>query len=257
MGALAASALALCVAEATVVWAQSTNPEPGASFGDDYAPPPAFPEQTRAKAPTTPSAVEVHVVVSNLDHPWSMAFLPEGGMLITERPGRLRMLTLDGRLSGPLGGLPAIKAIGTKGLHDVALDPQFARNRLVYLAYFAPNPARPNPEPEAAFEAWLKLPYAQREADKIGFEAVGRGRLSDDGTRLDDFKVILAAPAMGVRRLVFARDGTLLITADTPGSGDTPTGDEPQHLDNLYGKVLRINPDGSIPRDGHLRPHLL
>jgi glucose/arabinose dehydrogenase len=182
-----------------------------------------------------------------------MAFLPDGGMLITERPGRLRLLSPGGRLSGPLGGLPAIKAIGTKGLHDVALDPQFARNRLVYLSYFAPNPARPNPEPDAAFEAWLKLPPAQREADKIGFESVGRGRLSLDGTRLEKFRVILAAPSMGVRRLVFARDGTLLITADTPGSGDTPTGDEPQRLDNLYGKVLRINADGSIPRDNPFR----
>jgi glucose/arabinose dehydrogenase len=233
--------------------AQSAHPEPGKSFGDDYAPVPAFPEQTRARGPATPSAVKVQVLANGLQNPWSLAFLPDGGMLITERPGRLRLFSRDKRLSKPLAGLPAIKAIGTKGLHDVVLDPQFARNRLVYLAYFAPNPAHPTADTDEALLAWLKLPPKEREANKIGFESVGRGRLSPDGTRLENFQVILAAPAMGVRRLVFARDGTLLIAADTPGAGDLPTGPEPQQLNNLYGKVLRINADGSIPRDNPFR----
>jgi glucose/arabinose dehydrogenase len=242
--------MALMMALASAgVQAQSAHPEPGASFGDDYAPTPAFPEQTKVSGPATPSSVAVQVLANGLQHPWGLAFLPDGRILITERPGRLRLLARDGRLSEPLTGLPPIKAIGTKGLQDVALDPHFARNRLVYLAYFAPNPAHPTPDTEEAFVSWLRLAPAEREANKIGFESVGRGRLSADGRRLEHFRVILAAPSMGVRRLVFARDGKLLIAADAPGAGDLPTGWEPQQLDNLYGKVLRINSNGSVPRD--------
>ncbi len=235
------------------VCAQSAHPEPGASFGDDYAPRPAFPEQTRAHGPAAPSSIKVEVLASGLHHPWSLAFLPNHHILIAERPGDLRVLDPNGRLSPPVTGLPAIKAIGTKGMQDIVLDPRFAQNRMVYLAYFAPNPAKPTADSEEVLESWLKLPAKQREASKIGFESVGRGRLSEDETRLEDFKVILSKPQMGARRLVFARDGTLLITADTPGAGDLPTGGEPQKLNNLYGKVLRINADGSIPRDNPFR----
>jgi glucose/arabinose dehydrogenase len=248
----AALILATCIAKDNA-GAQSAHPEPGASFGDDYAPKPAFPEQTKAHGPAIPSVITTQVLADGLQHPWSLAFLPDRSILIAERPGRLRILSPDGQLSQPLHGLPAIKAIGTKGLQDIALDPAFARNRLIYISYFAPNPANPTPDTEDAFMAWLKLPPADREARKVGFEAVGRARLSDDGTRLEQFKVILEAPAMGVRRLLFARDGKLLITADAPGAGDLPTGPEPQQLGNLYGKVLRINSDGSIPSDNPFR----
>lgn len=244
--------VATCIARDNA-GAQSAHREPGASFGDDYSPKPAFAGQTKAYGPVAPSAITTQVLASGLQHPWSLAFLPDHRILIAERPGRLRILSPDGRLSQPLNGLPAIKAIGTKGLQDIALDPAFARNRLLYISYFAPNPANPTPDTEEAFMAWLKLPPAEREVQKIGFESVGRARLSEDGTRLEQFKVILAAPDMGVRRLLFARDGKLLITADTPGAGDLPTGPEPQRLNNLYGKVLRINPDGSVPRDNPFR----
>jgi glucose/arabinose dehydrogenase len=134
-------------------------------------------------------------------------------------------------------------------MQDVALDPGFAVNRLVYLSYFAPNLSNPTPDTEDAFVAWLKLKPTEREAHKIGFESVGRGKLSADGKRLENFQVILAAPAMGARRLVFARDGKLFVAADTPGAGDLPTDNEPQKLGNLYGKVLRINSDGTVPHD--------
>jgi glucose/arabinose dehydrogenase len=126
--------------------AQSAHPEPGASFGDDYAPKPAFPEQTRAHGPASPSSISVQVMANGLQHPWSLTFLPDRSILIAERPGRLRRLSPDGRLSEPISGLPPIKSIGTKGLHDVVLDPAFARNRLVYIAYFAPNPENPAPD---------------------------------------------------------------------------------------------------------------
>jgi aldose sugar dehydrogenase len=250
--AFACSALAVvaaAISSALPIRAQSAHPEPGASFGDDYSPQPAFPEQTKAKGPAVPSKFKVEVVASGLQHPWALAFLPDGRFLITERPGRLRIISANGALSEPLSGLPAIKAIGTKGMQDVVLDPAFAVNRLVYISYFAPNPANLTPDTEETFVAWLKLKPAEREAHKIGFESVGRGQLSADGKRLENFRVILAAPSMGARRLVFGRDGKLFIAADTPGAGDLPTGNEPQKLSNLYGKVLRINSDGSIPRD--------
>jgi glucose/arabinose dehydrogenase len=230
-------------------WAQSAHPEPGASFGDDYAPKPSFREQTRAHGPLTPSRVSVEVIADHLDHPWALAFLPDGGFLVTERPGRLRIISASGIVSDPIEGLPAIKAAGTKGLQDVVLDPGFSRNRLIYICYFAPNQANPTPDTEEAMEAWLKLPVAEREAHKIGFETIARAELSQDGRRLEHFKVILEAPSMGARRLAFARDGKLLVAADTPGAGDLPTDNEPQKLDNLYGKILRINPDGSVPHD--------
>jgi glucose/sorbosone dehydrogenase len=175
--------------------AQSAHPELRASFGDDYAPKPALPEQTRAHGPASPSSISVQVMANGLQHPWSLAFLPHRGILIAERPGRLRILAPDGRLSEPISGLPPIKAIGTKGLHDIVLDPAFSRNRLIYIAYFAPNPSNPTPDTEEAFIAWLKLPAAEREAKKIGFESVGRARLSEDGTGLEHFKIILRPPS--------------------------------------------------------------
>jgi glucose/arabinose dehydrogenase len=241
------------VMSATGAFGQSANPEPGASFGDDYAPRPAFPQQTKAPAPAIPSDIAVTIVAKGLRQPWSLAFLPGGNMLVTERQGILRLVSRQGKLSPPIAGVPAVKDVGTKGLHDIALDPGFARNRLVYLSYFAPNPARPLHESEAAFHDWVALLPVERERNPVGFDSVGRGKLSADGKRLENFQVILARPDMGVRRLVFARDGTLLITADTPGTGDLPTGDEPQSLHNLYGKVLRINSDGSVPWDNPFR----
>jgi glucose/arabinose dehydrogenase len=212
-------------------------------------PTPAFPEQTRAPAPPKPSAMTVTVVAAGLDHPWSLAFLPEGGMLVTERPGRMRLVSPDGRVSDPIEGLPAVKAIGSRGLQDVVLDPRFRENRLIYFSYFAPNPKRPAVEPASAYAAWVKLPEAAREADRVGYERVARARLSQDGRRLEDLRVILDAPPMGARRLIFARDGALLITADAPAAGDALSTGEAQQTGNLQGKVLRIRTDGSVPRD--------
>jgi len=246
---IAVLAVAATTALTNSTYAQSAHPEPGASFGDDYSPKRAFREQTKAHGPAAASNVKVEVVASGLQHPWALAFLPDGRFLVTERPGRLRIISADGTLSQPLGGLPVVKAVGTKGMQDVVLDPGFAVNRLVYISYLAPNLSNPTPDTDDALVAWLKLKPAEREARKIGFESVGRGKLSADEKRLENFQVILAAPAMGARRLVFARDGKLLIAADTPGAGDLPTDNEPQKLSNLYGKVLRINSDGSIPHD--------
>lgn len=238
--AAAGSGASTAAAAASSAPATATNP-PAA----DYTPTPAFPNQTRAPAPATPSKFEVQVLASGLVQPWSLAFLPDGRMLVTERPGRLRIVSPDGVQSEPIEGLPPIKTIAAEGLHDVVLDPQFARNRTLYFTYYAPLPNDKPPTVEAWIE-WLRLPAGEHEKRPFGYERVARARLSTDGKRLEDVKVILEG---GNRRLVFARDGTLLVAASPPAGGGIPVDAEPQRLENTYGKVLRIRPDGSIPRD--------
>jgi glucose/arabinose dehydrogenase len=192
---------------------------------------PAFPGQTRAPEKKSDVAYEVVTVAEGLVNPWSLAFLPDGRMLVTEKAGRLRIVTPDGKLSEPVSGLPPVDARGQGGLLDVVLDPAFATNRLIY---------------------WS---YAEPQADGTNNTAAARGRLVDDAAapRVENVQVIFhQAPSMMSRmhfgsRLVFARDGTLFITM-----GDrsiTPGRMQAQNLDVLIGKIARINPDGSIPKD--------
>ncbi|WP_459618511.1 PQQ-dependent sugar dehydrogenase [Bordetella sp. 2513F-2] len=174
----------------------------------------------------TPSTGQARAteVVGGLEHPWGLAFLPDGSMLITERPGRLRRLDAQGRLSEPLGGVPEVAAEGQGGLLDVALSPDFARDRLVYLS------------------------YAERERSSSG-TAIGRGRLSDDASRLEDFQVLfrqepkLSSGQHYGSRLVF-HEGYLYATL-----GENNRRPTAQDLDKLQGKIVRLNPDGSVPRD--------
>src|SRR5512147_61350 len=101
-----------------------------------------FAEAQAPRSPTPkpiPGVVRAETVARGLEHPWGLAFLPDGRMLVTERPGRLRLVSKDGRASAPLAGLPAVQARGQGGLLDVALDPRFAENRLVYLSYAEPG----------------------------------------------------------------------------------------------------------------------
>lgn len=174
-----------------------------------------------------PPAVQARVtpVVSGLDHPWAMAFLPEGGVLITERPGSLRLLRIPGGLSKPLAGVPKVAAQGQGGLLDVALSPDFATDRYVYLS------------------------YAEAGGGKSG-TAVGRGRLSADGTALEDFRVLfrqepkLSSGLHYGSRLVLDGKGYLYISLGE--NNQRPTA---QDLDKLQGKVVRLKADGSVPPD--------
>jgi glucose/arabinose dehydrogenase len=170
--------------------------------------------------------LQVDQMAGGLEHPWALAFLPDGqGMLITERPGRLRLFA-DGQLSEPLGGLPKVFARGQGGLLDVALSPQFAADRLVYLS------------------------YAEAGDDGQAGTAVGRGRLSADLRRLEDFRVIFRQQpklSTGIHfgsRLVFDRDGHLFIALGE--NNQRPTA---QALDKLQGKLVRLYPDGHVPED--------
>ncbi|QAY93475.1 PQQ-dependent sugar dehydrogenase [Pseudomonas sp. ACM7] len=172
--------------------------------------------------------LEVTTMTKGLEHPWALAFLPDRqGMLVTERPGNLRVVSADGKLSAPLSGVPEVWAKGQGGLLDVALSPDFKQDRTVYLSYAEGG----------------------GEGDKAG-TAVGRGRLSDDLTAIKDFKVIFRQePKLSVgnhfgSRLVFDRDGYLFITLGE--NNDRPTA---QDLDKLQGKVVRIYPDGKVPDD--------
>jgi glucose/arabinose dehydrogenase len=213
---------------------------------DTYRPTPAFPNQTRAPAPAKPSQFKVEVLAAGLVHPWSLAFLPDGRMLVTERPGRMRIVSRDGTLSPPIQGLPPIKIVAGEGLHDVLLDREFATNRIVYFTYYAPLADGVLKGEQPAWQAWIELPAGEHEAKAYGYARLARARLSADGTRLEDVKVLLDGAN---RRVVQLADGKLLVLGAAPVGGLQDVDDEPQHMENTYGKVLRINADGSIPQD--------
>ena len=175
---------------------------------------------------TSAGRMKIVTVASGLDHPWSLSFLPEGPMLVTEREGRLRTVSADGVLSEPVSGLPEVSKVGQGGLLDIALHPRFAETRLVFLSFAEP-----------------------REGGNA--TSVMRGRLSEDLSRLEDVKVIFRqqpATTGGFHfgsRLVFDREGALFVT----------TGDRNklrklvQQTDNHIGKIIRITEDGGIPAD--------
>lgn len=180
--------------------------------------------------------VRVVTIARGLEHPWGLAFLPDGRMLVTERPGRLRIVGPDGELSQPLTGVPEVAARGQGGLLDVALAPDFMQSRVIYLSYAEPDGRRAG-------------------------TAVARARLGDRG--LDDVQVIfrqepkVTGGAHFGSRLVFSRDGLLFIT-----TGERDRRAESQDLSRHMGKVIRVRPDGAVPGDnpfvgrGDARPEI-
>jgi len=181
-----------------------------------------------ATYPSEEGTLTVDEVATGLQHPWALAFLPDRkGMLVTERPGNLRIVSADGKLSQPLGGVPKVWAQGQGGLLDVVLSPDFKKDRMVYLT------------------------YAEDSGDgKTGGTAAGRGRLSEDLTRLENFtRIFQQQPKLSVgnhfgSRIVFDRDGYLFIALGE--NNNRPTA---QDLDKLQGKIVRLYPDGTIPKD--------
>jgi glucose/arabinose dehydrogenase len=194
--------------------------------GDTYEPEPAFAGQTGAP-PAAASDFAVEVVASGLDHPWSLAFLPEGGMLVTERPGAMRIIAADGTVSAPIANVPEVVQASLSGLTGLVLDPDFAENRTLYFNYITLAPGQTEPG---------------RNAPSVG--RTMRAKLSADGTALEEL-TLLREGTGATRRLVIAPDGTLLVTAGT----GIVSGPEPRALDADVGKVLRINRDGTIPED--------
>lgn len=180
---------------------------------------------TAATAQTAPP-LRTEVVASGLQNPWGMAFIDGGRVLVTERPGRLRVVQPDGRVGEPVAGVPAVDAVGQGGLLDVAADHDFARNRQVYLCYSEPGPGGNS-------------------------TALARARLSADATKLEELKVIFSQQPKVSSRLHFgcriaeAPDGTLFLTL---GDRYHRMADA-QTLDNHHGKVVRIRKDGTVPPD--------
>ena len=178
------------------------------------------------------AAPRAQTVASGLQHPWAVAFLPEGRFLVSERPGRLRVVEPDGRLQPPLAGLPEVAAGGQGGLLDVVTDSAFADNRTIYFCFSEPGKGTTNST------------------------ALARARLAPDLKRLEDVRIIFSQqPKYGStlhfgcriveRRVDGQPDGTLFLTLGDRFSRR----DDAQTLDNHHGKVVRVGKDGTVPGD--------
>ena len=171
--------------------------------------------------------ITVETFARGLDRPWSLAFLPEGRLLVTEKPGRMRIVSRDGQLSPPLQGVPKVFAVSQGGLLDVVLDRQFAQNGTIYFCYAEPD-------------------------EGGGRTSMARARLvAEAQPRLDEVQVIFRQQGPLSRgnhwgcRIVQMPDSNLFLT-----TGDHFTHrDEAQNLRNHLGKIIRIRPDGSAPPD--------
>jgi glucose/arabinose dehydrogenase len=206
---------------------------------------PAFPGQTRTCAVKSDVAFDVTVLAKGLEKPWAVEPLPDGALLITEKPGRLRIVSTKGEIGPPIGGLlpvgsggvssaseqgglPPITARGQGGLLDVALSPNFSRDQTIFWSF-----------------------SEQREGGSG--TTVARGRLSKDRRNVDQVRVIFRAMPTYSNdlhfgsRLAFGQDKMIYITLGD--RYDTPNRPKAQQLDNHLGKIIRINPDGSVPAD--------
>jgi len=170
--------------------------------------------------------VAPEVLAQGLQNPWGLAFVGEGRMLVTERPGRMRLVGADGRVGAPLAGVPAVDAVGQGGLLDVITDRDFARNQRIHFCYSEPGPGGNS-------------------------TAMASATLAVEANRLDDVKVVFSQkPKVGSRlhfgcRIVQAGDGSLFLTL-----GDRYTRmNDAQTLDNHHGKVVRVRPDGTAHPD--------
>ncbi len=188
---------------------------------------PAFPGQTRAAAVRTATPIDERVVARGLSHPWSLAFLPDGRMLVTEKSGTLRIVTQRGEVSAPVGNVPPVLFAGDCGLLAVLVDPDFATNRLIYLSFVGYRP-------------------------KGHALMVVRGRLSDDDGAIEGITQLLTLPAhTGINHyaggMVIGHDGKLYLGTSEWISDETRIA--AQMPVSPMGKILRINRDGSIPPD--------
>ncbi|HJZ74758.1 MAG TPA: PQQ-dependent sugar dehydrogenase [Vicinamibacterales bacterium] len=210
------------------------RPEDGSAAPDGYAPIPEWPGQTRAPKASKIAEYNVETVAEGLNGAFCFDFLPDGRMIVGERAGRIKIVARDGKVSDPVAGLPENLWTRNQGLFEVRPDRAFATNRTIYLTYTV----LPDGSNQSA------LPRSP------GVLLVASTTLSADDKRLENLKVLLNAEGTG-GRLIQARDGTLFITSTVPAgvginSVDWP---QPQQLDSNMGKVLRINADGSIPKD--------
>jgi glucose/arabinose dehydrogenase len=196
---------------------------------------PAFAGQTRAPIPEETEQWTTERLTDGLEHPWALAFLPDGSMLVTERPGRLRHVAAEGAVSEPIAGVPDVDSRNQGGLLDVAVAPDFDQTRTIFLSFSEPH------------------------EDGTNNTALARARLSDDHTALEGVEVIFSqAPAVESTghygsRIVFQDDTTLWLTmGDRQGH---PVRQNAQDPTNHIGTVVRLNTDGSVPDDNPFVGH--
>jgi len=229
-------ALAVSVSAVTLAAACGANGQNAVKLGDpveNRSPnatnqQPAFAGQTRAPGVRTEATLAHTVVASGLENPWGLALLPDSRWLVTERPGRLRVITAAGAVGEPITGLPPVDARGQGGLLDVVVGPGFDDDRMIYWSYAEPRSGGNG-------------------------TAVARGRLSNDGSGLENVQVIFRGmPTYDGDKhfgssLAFAPDGKLFITLGE--RSDAAVRDQAQDLGSHYGKTIRINADGTVPQD--------
>ena len=178
---------------------------------------------------TEKGRIDVAVLTDKLNQPWGLDFLPDGRMIVTEKPGRIRIVTRDGKLSMPITGIPRVRDAGQGGLLDITLHPDFDDNRLVYISYTEPGP------------------------DGSNTTAVARGRLDRQEAAIADVEVIFRQMPLlpGVRhygsRIAFAPDGAMFVTLGERARYSYRV--RAQDLTSHLGKVVRLRPDGSVPAD--------
>lgn len=189
---------------------------------------PAFPEQTRVPSVKTQSAYSINIITDDLEFPWGLDFLPDGRMIVSEKPGNIRIVSREGTVGDPLKGVPPVRYQGSGGMFDIKLAPDFEASRRVF---------------------WTYVATAEGEA----INRVATGRLSDDESELEDARVIYQiGPTQGGRfhfgsRMIFDQDGLLYVTFGDrffPGRGGV------QRLNSALGKIIRINQDGT-PAQGN------
>jgi len=177
---------------------------------------------------TSQAQMRPETVSSGLENPWGLAFLPGGRFVVTERPGRLRLIAADGKIGAPITGLPAIAAGGQGGLLDVLADSGFEKNRTLYFCFSEPA-----------------------TGGSANSTALARAQLSEDGAKLENLKIIFSQqPKVASRnhfgcRIVESRDGTLFLTLGDRFSRK----EDAQKLDNHLGKIVRIAKDSTVPKD--------
>lgn len=186
-------ALLCALALAVSSWVSAEPVAPG-----DHAVPPLYQGQTRAPLAAKSSPFEVSEFVTGLTRPWALAHLPDGRMLVTEVPGRLRVIDADGTVSEPVEGVPPVRPWGSRGLNDLLLDPAFASNRLIYFTYLAAPEgvaADNSDEAHARFaeerQRWNEQSREEKIADPWGTWRVARARLSEDEARLTNLEILI------------------------------------------------------------------
>lgn len=212
-----------------VLAASGCGGDSGPPSGGTPPSPTPSPTPTPTPPPAPPTTAVTSAAVATLQEPWAMVFLPDGRMLVTERPGRLRVVTQDGVVGTPITGLPVVQAQGQGGLLDVALDPGFAANNRIYVSY---TEASGGAAGTAVARGTLVL------------DNLGNGSVINVSVIWRQTPKISGDTRHYGARMAFSPDGTLFVTA-----GERHQGAPAQDLTGTLGKIVRINPDGTIPAD--------